>query len=434
MRRYSRSFPSDWETISLNDLLMSLTSGSRPKGGGTGNTAGIFSLGGEHITDDGGFTFDNPQYVPKEHYADIKDKAGVSVGDILINKDGAKTGKLAIVRNGFSRFPACINEHIFRLRINDQTIEPEYLFAVLLSDHGQKQIQSEVQGSAQGGIIRRFAKFIEIGYPRERKERQAILNYILATDRSLNSASEELQAAQRLKTALMQQLFTKGIPGRHRNFRKIKRGIMPASWELTTVNRIAYVGSGVTLNQDRSPRSNGYRYLTVVNVQRDYIDLTEERYLELRPTEVPSRLLKENDILVVEGHANSSEIGRAAMVDKRTEGMTFQNHLFRIRVNTDEVIPAFLLYSLNCSRVRRHWNAICNTSSGLNTINRRQLGRLEISKPSRSEQEKIVALIEGSKATARSCEAKVNALTILKKSIHQNLLTGKVRINAEAKI
>jgi len=209
---------------------------------------------------------------------------------------------------------------------------------------------------------------------------------------------------------------------------------MPASWQMTTISRIADVGSGVTLNQDRSPRSNGYRYLTVVNVQRDHIDLTEERYLELWPSEVPSRLLKKSDILVVEGHANSSEIGRAAMVNEQTEGMTFQNHLFRVRVKTDEMIPAFLLYSLNCERVRRHWNAICNTSSGLNTINRRQLRRLEIPKPPRAEQEEIVTLIEASKATIRSCEGKLDALAKLKKSLLQNLLTGKVRVKMEAQV
>ncbi len=145
-------------------------------------------------------------------------------------------------------------------------------------------------------------------------------------------------------------------------------------------------------------------------------------------------MLRKDDILVVEGHANSSEIGRAAMVDEHTEGMTYQNHLFRIRVNTEDIIPAFLLYSLNSERVRRHWNAICNTSSGLNTINRRQLRRLEIPKPPRPEQEEIVALIESSKATIKACKDKLSALIRLKKSLLQNLLTGKARVNMEPRV
>ncbi len=275
-------------------------------------------------------------------------------------------------------------------------------------------------------------KRLPLRHPVDIEEQQGILTALSDVQDAITAAQQHLLAAQRVKTALMQQLFTTGIPGRHRDFRRIKRGVMPASWQMTSISRIADVGSGVTLNQDRSPRSNGHRYLTVVNVQRDRIDLTEERYLELWPSEVPSRLLEKGDILVVEGHASSSEIGRAAMVDEQTERLTFQNHLFQIRVNTDEVIPAFMLHSLNCERVRRHWNAICNTSSGLNTINRRQLRRLEIPKPPHPEQEEIVALIEASKATIRSCEGKLNALRTLKKSLLQYLLTGRVRVNIEA--
>jgi type I restriction enzyme S subunit len=104
-----------------------------------------------------------------------------------------------------------------------------------------------------------------------------------------------------------------------------------------------------------------------------------------------------------------------------------------MRLGTYHVkLDSVLVYSLNSERVRRYWKAICNTSSGLNTINRRQLRRLEILKPPRPEQEEIIELIEASKATIRSCEGKISALTALKKSLLQNLLTGKVRVRMGA--
>lgn len=356
--------------------------------------------------------------------------------DILLERSGGgptqPVGRIAFVESDLPGF--AFSNFVQRLRIDSEKINPNFV-GWLLYELNRSGIVERLQHQTTQMRNLEYRDYLGIKLPKPlNKEQKLIAEAIKESNRAIARAKKELFSIQRLKTALMQQLLTNGIPGRHRNFKKIKRGVMPASWELTTINKIADVGSGVTLNQERSPRSNRYRYLTVVNVQRDHIDLTEERYLELWPSEVPSRLLKENDILVVEGHANASEIGRAAMVDERTNGMTFQNHLFRIRVNTNEVIPAFLLYSLNCERIRRHWNAISNTSSGLNTINRRQLGRLEIPKPSCPEQETIVALIEGSKATVRSCEAKLNGLTVLKKSLLQNLLTGKVRVNMEAKL
>ncbi|MEM3421923.1 MAG: restriction endonuclease subunit S, partial [Candidatus Hadarchaeum sp.] len=339
--------------------------------------------------------------------------------DTVVVADGSRSG---LPMRGVS---GALGSTLLRYRAKEG-FDGDYLYYLLESLY--PFTNTATIGGAVPHLDKRLLSQLVLKTPGQ-AERTIIGAVLRAVDEMLSATNAELLAAQRLKTALMQQLFTKGIPGRHKDFTQIKRGIMPASWQITTISRVADVSSGVTLNQDRSPRSNGYRYLTVVNVQRDYIDLTEERYLELWPSEVPSRLLEKGDILVVEGHANSSEIGRAAMVDEKTKGMTFQNHLFRVRVNTDELIPAFLLYSLNCERVRRHWNAICNTSSGLNTINRRQLRRLEIPKPPHSEQEEIVSLIEASKATVKNCEGKLRSLEKLKKSLLQNLLTGKVRVN-----
>jgi restriction endonuclease S subunit len=344
--------------------------------------------------------------------------------DTIVVADGSRSG---LPIRGVS---GALGSTLLRYRAKEG-LDGDYLYYLLESLY--PFTNTATIGGAVPHLDKRLLSQMVLAIPGQ-PERTLIGKVLRSVDQMLSTTKDEILAARRMKTALMQQLFTKGIPGRHTDFREIKRGVMPASWKMTNVSRIAAVSSGVTLNQDRSPRSNGHRYLTVVNVHRDYIDLTEERHLELWPSEVPSRLLEKGDILVVEGHANSSEIGRAAIVDEQTEGMTFQNHLFRVRVNTDEVIPAFLLYSLNCERVRRYWNATCNTSSGLNTINRRQLRRLEIPKPPRPEQDEIVALIEASKATIRSCEEKLCALTALKRSLLQNLLTGKVRVSMEAQV
>ncbi len=254
--------------------------------------------------------------------------------DTVVVADGSRSG---LPMRGVS---GALGSTLLRYRAKEG-FDGDYLYYLLESLY--PFTNTATIGGAVPHLDKRLLSQLVLKTPGQ-AERTIIGAVLRAVDEMLSATNAELLAAQRLKTALMQQLFTKGIPGRHKDFTQIKRGIMPASWQITTISRVADVSSGVTLNQDRSPRSNGYRYLTVVNVQRDYIDLTEERYLELWPSEVPSRLLEKGDILVVEGHANSSEIGRAAMVDEKTKGMTFQNHLFRVRVNTDELIPAFLLY------------------------------------------------------------------------------------------
>src|SRR5690242_21167497 len=99
-----RHLPDGWVRKPLADALQSLTSGGRPMGGGTSDGEGVFSLGGEHITDWGTLDCSNPVHVPLKHFERIRRDAEIHAGDILINKDGANTGKVAIARE--SKFPS----------------------------------------------------------------------------------------------------------------------------------------------------------------------------------------------------------------------------------------------------------------------------------------------------------------------------------------
>ena len=55
------------KTIKLNKII-TLESGSRPKGGVGGILDGIPSLGGEHLNTDGGFTFEKIKYIPEDFF------------------------------------------------------------------------------------------------------------------------------------------------------------------------------------------------------------------------------------------------------------------------------------------------------------------------------------------------------------------------------
>jgi type I restriction enzyme S subunit len=91
----------------------------------------------------------------------------------------------------------------------------------------------------------------------------------------------------------------------------------------------------------------------------------------------------------------------------------------------------YLLGVLNSERVRRRWNATCNTSSGLNTINRRGLRKLLIPKPLSNEQCEIAELLIAADTAIAACEQEVTAVKRMKQSLLQNLLTGKVRVKLE---
>jgi len=147
----------------LGNIARLIASGQRPKGGVRGIEEGVPSLGGEHINSEGGFNLIELKYIPRDFF-DRLENAHLNSGDILMVKDGATTGKVAIVTKDFHYREACINEHVFRI-VPEDRVAPYYLFAFLHSSLGQRQIQRLISGAAQKGITREAIRQIKTPLP-----------------------------------------------------------------------------------------------------------------------------------------------------------------------------------------------------------------------------------------------------------------------------
>jgi type I restriction enzyme S subunit len=150
-----------WPTKPLSELLTTLENGARPKGGVGELPDGIPSLGGEHINSEGGFEWDTPKHVTRDFYAGMK-RGRIQVGDILVVKDGATTGKTATVHENFPFREAAINEHVFLLRTDTSMALPEFVGYFLFGPVGQQQILSSFHGAAIGGIAQDFVHNVHV--------------------------------------------------------------------------------------------------------------------------------------------------------------------------------------------------------------------------------------------------------------------------------
>lgn len=196
--------------IPLLDLLSSMESGSRPRGGVRGILTGIPSLGGEHLSSEGGFNFQAVKYVPTDFYSRMR-RGHIQPGDILIVKDGATTGKVSIVREDFPFKRAVVNEHVFVCR--PSTVSSEYLFWFLHSAEGQRRILEHFRGSAQGGITHDFAKktLVPIAPEHEQTLIAELLNNI---DRHGKSFNVHLGTAIRSIERFRQSVLAAACSGR----------------------------------------------------------------------------------------------------------------------------------------------------------------------------------------------------------------------------
>jgi len=257
---YERDFkdlPEGWKWVRLEEDVILIT-GSRPKGGAV--EEGIPSLGGEHIAEDGRiiFTEQNAKYIPDKFFK-LMPKGKVEVNDILINKDGANTGKVAILKVKFHPHIA-INEHLFILR-SKKLFEQKYLFYWLYSSFAQTEIKNRITGSAQPGLSSSFIKNFFLPLP-PLPEQQRIAEILETIDNAIEKTDKIIEKYKRIKQGLMQDLLTKGIDenGNIRDekthkFKDSPIGRIPEEWEEVSLGEIGELRK----EKASSPKNNIYR-------------------------------------------------------------------------------------------------------------------------------------------------------------------------------
>ena len=153
--------PYDLKT--LKEITNTIISGCRPGGRAEYVEGEIPSLEGGNISGDGRLLIEDLKYIPLDFHRTHK-KSAVRPLDILMVKDGATTGKVAIVPPDFPFNECNINEHLFIIRVKEP-YNPWYVFGFLLSDLGQVLVRREITGGAQGGIAKNSVKKIIVPIP-----------------------------------------------------------------------------------------------------------------------------------------------------------------------------------------------------------------------------------------------------------------------------
>ncbi|MEA2039081.1 MAG: restriction endonuclease subunit S [Thermodesulfobacteriota bacterium] len=150
-----------WEEKRLGDILTTIESGSRPKGGIDPDLKhGIPSIGAENINGLGNYNYGSTKYITSEYFEKMK-RGIVQDYDVLIYKDGAYIGKKSMFAKGFPFKKSAINEHVFILRTKSIFLQIFLYFAL-----EQEELALLNANSAQPGLNQTSMKSFELLLPK----------------------------------------------------------------------------------------------------------------------------------------------------------------------------------------------------------------------------------------------------------------------------
>lgn len=265
------------------------------------------------------------------------------------------------------------------------------------------------------------------------KEQQRIVERIESLFAKLDEAKEKAQAVvdgfEDRKAAILHKAFTGELTEKWRN----NSGVTLESWNTENLEESFDVSGGIQKQPSRMPDKNPVPYITVANVYRNRIDLTDLRYFEVFPGELEKLQLKYGDILIVEGNGSGSEIGRCAMWRNELPVCIHQNHIIRVRRKNESVLPEYVLYYLNSSAGRQIMKSRAKTTAGLYNLSTGKIKTIPVPYASLEEQKEIVRmldyLLEKELQVKDKAETTIEEIDNMKKSILSRAFRGELGTN-----
>lgn len=418
--RTNIDFPSTWKIVKLKDL-------GDWKGGGTPKRSN------PEYWENGEIPWVTPKEMKRPMIADTQDKMtqkGLSEGSAKLIQEKSL---LMVMRSGILEhtFPTAINTVDVTVNQDLKAIIPNNQVDVrflkyFFEGHNQGVLrQCSKDGTTVASINTDKLKNLEVPIPPKNKQKK-IVQKIESLFSKLDAGQEDLQTTQTQLERYRKSVLKAAVEGklteewRERNNQQIEsaekylRGILgersdkadkppdkfekpnldtlpelPRNWTWSTIDQLGKVMGGLTKNKDkRADYPIEVPYLRVANVYENELRLDKIKKINVKESELERVLLKDGDLLVVEGNGSEKQIGRVAIWDGSIDPCAHQNHLHKVRLVKKEM-NLFVLFWLLSARAREHILRTAKTTSGLYTLSMTSLRQIPVPLPPKKEIKEI---------------------------------------------
>ena len=160
------------------------------------------------------------------------------------------------------------------------------------------------------------------------------------------------------------------------------------------LEEIADIVSGIT--KGRKTKCGELRevpYMAVSNVKDGYIDWTTVKTILATEDEIIQYKLLPDDVLMTEG-GDPDKLGRGAIISLPPKDCIHQNHIFRVRLDETRILPRYFSAYLQSPQAKTYFLRAAKQTTGIASINMRQLRGLPTIVPPIEQQLKYVSFSE----------------------------------------
>lgn len=300
-------------------------------------------------------------------------------GQVILSEIWGKKGAIGTVPDDGDG--ALVTSHFFLFDLVSTEVDPAWLKWLIAANYFEPELSQEARGSTGYAAVRP-KQFLELSIPLPPLDEQ---RRIVAKLDALRARVEQALALQAAAIAEAKALIDATL------YAKFCEDTT-ADWQIASLERLAEIRAGVTLGRKIAGDTINVPYLRVANVQDGRLDLADIKEVAIRPDELAKWRLQPGDLILTEG-GDFDKLGRGTIWRDEIPNCIHQNHIFRVRLNQEVILPEFMELEIRSPYGKDYFLSKAKKTTNLASINQTQLRAFPVRFPSKSRQAAIVAEI-----------------------------------------
>ena len=345
--------------------------------------------------------WDNVMFIPEKLHEELYKRVAPQIDDILLAKNGT-TGVAAIVDRDIV-FDIYVS--LALIRPNTEIVMPRYLLYAINNPVVKGYFDSSLKGIGVPNLHLKNIRETPIKIY-DLETQKAIVEKLDKVCELISLRKQQLAKLDELVKARFVEMFGDVF-------------LNPMEWPEKKLESLADIVSGITKGRKTTETDlQEVPYMAVSNVKDGYIDWTTVKTILATRREIEQYRLMPDDILMTEG-GDPDKVGRGAIIKMPLKNSIHQNHIFRVRLNEQEILPDFLAEYLQHQKAKRYFLGCAKQTTGIASINMRQIKALPTLVPPLSLQNQFAAFVERVDKQKQTVQQSLEKLELMKKALMQ---------------
>ena len=326
-----------------------------------------------------------------------------------------------------------LSQRVVLIKAKKRLMSPDFLSHAMAGYAFQRQLRARATGTTARGIQRARLVKIPILVPPVPEQRK-IAAILSSVDNAIEKTQAVIDQVQLVKRGLMEELLTRGLPGRHTLFKQTEIGEIPGDWDKAPLKTRVKLQPGFAFKSAEFSTS-GDRLLRGSNVGVGQLAWEEDKtkyFPGKRRAEFSDYVLREGDVIVAMDRPFISDGFKTARVTADDLPALLLQRVGRFR-DYRELTPDYLWHLLQSRYVKEHLQ-VQQKGTDLPHISKSEIESSICPFPPVDEQERIAACLDTLDRYVTQSEREQDQAGRLKTGLMDVLLSGDLRVspNSEA--